>query len=57
MSRQIERLVWFSAGILINSFGIVLITKGALGTSQISSIPYVLSLQCLPSALACSHSS
>ena len=32
MSRQIERLVWFSAGILINSFGIVLITKGALGT-------------------------
>lgn len=48
MSRQIERLVWFSAGILINSFGIVLITKGALGTSQISSIPYVLSLQ-LPS--------
>ena len=48
MSRQIERLVWFSAGILINSFGIVLITKGALGTSQIYSIPYVLSLQ-LPS--------
>ena len=48
MSRQIERLVWFSAGILINSFGIVLSTKGALGTSQISSIPYVLSLQ-LPS--------
>lgn len=48
MSRQIERLVWFSAGILINSFGIVLITKGALGTSQISSIPYVLSMQ-LPS--------
>ena len=45
MSRQIERLVWFSAGILITSFGIVLITKGALGTSQISSIPYVLSLQ------------
>lgn len=45
MSHQIERLVWFSAGILINSFGIVLITKGALGTSQISSIPYVLSLQ------------
>ena len=48
MSRQIERLFWFAAGILINSFGIVLITKGAMGTSQISSIPYVLSLQ-LPS--------
>ncbi len=45
MSRQIERLAWFAAGILTNSFGIVLITKGALGTSQISSIPYVLSLQ------------
>ena len=45
MSRQIERLFWFAAGILINSFGIVLITKGAMGTSQISSIPYVLSLQ------------
>ena len=45
MSRQIERLAWFAAGILINSFGIVLIAKGALGTSQISSIPYVLSLQ------------
>ena len=45
MSRQIDRLAWFAAGILINSFGIVLITKGALGTSQISSIPYVLSLQ------------
>ena len=45
MSRQIERLAWFAAGILINSFGIVLITKGAMGTSQISSIPYVLSLQ------------
>ena len=45
MSRQIERLAWFAAGILINSFGIVLITKGALGTSQISSIPYMLRLQ------------
>lgn len=32
------------AGVVINSFGIALITKGALGTSPISSVPYVLSL-------------
>lgn len=30
-------------GILINSFGIAFITKAALGTSPISSLPYVLS--------------
>lgn len=29
----------------INSFGIVLITKGMLGTSQISTLPYVVSLK------------
>ena len=45
MSRQIERLAWFAAGILINSLTRDLVSKGALGTSQISSIPYVLSLQ------------
>lgn len=32
-------------GIGINSFGIALITKSALGTSQISSVPYVMSLK------------
>ena len=32
-------------GIIVNSFGIALITKGALGTSPISSVPYVLSLK------------
>ena len=32
-------------GLAVNSFGIALMTKSALGTSQISSIPYVLSLR------------
>ena len=32
-------------GFAINSFGIVLITKGALGTGPISAVPYVLSLR------------
>lgn len=39
------RYVIFAVGVLINSFGVALITKGALGTSPISGIPYVLSLQ------------
>ena len=41
----VARYIWFAVGVLINSFGIALITKGALGTSPISSTPYVLSLQ------------
>lgn len=41
----IKKWLYFIIGVLINSFGIALITKGALGTSPISSIPYVLSLQ------------
>jgi uncharacterized membrane protein YczE len=40
----ILRYLLFVAGILINSFGIAFITKAALGTSPISSVPYVLSL-------------
>ena len=40
-----QRLFWFCLGLLINSFGIALITKAGLGTSQISSIPYVLSFE------------
>lgn len=40
----ILRYSFFLLGLLINSFGIVLITKGNLGTSPISSVPYVLSL-------------
>ena len=39
------RYGWFLLGLAINSFGIALMTKSALGTSQISSIPYVLSLR------------
>ncbi len=39
------RYLWFAIGVSINSFGIVFITKGALGTSPISSVPYVISLQ------------
>lgn len=38
------RCILFAAGLLVNSFGVAFITKSALGTSQISSIPYVLSL-------------
>lgn len=45
MKKLIIRNLWFILGILINSFGIALITKAALGTSQISSVPYVLSLK------------
>lgn len=39
------RYLWFAIGVAINSFGIVFITKSALGTSPISSVPYVMSLQ------------
>lgn len=41
----VERCFWFVLGIVINSFGISLITKAALGTSPISSAPYVLSME------------
>ncbi len=40
----VKRYCFFLLGLLINSFGIVLITKEALGTSPISSVPYVISL-------------
>ena len=39
------RYLWFLAGVLINSFGVALITRAALGTSPISSLPYVLSFR------------
>ncbi len=41
----LKRYAVFIVGILINSFGISFITKAALGTSPISSVPYVLSLE------------
>lgn len=40
-----KRYVIFLFGLFISSFGVSLITKVDLGTSPISSIPYVLSLQ------------
>ena len=39
------RYLFFTLGLLTNSFGIAFITKSSLGTSQISSLPYVLSLR------------
>lgn len=42
-----QRLVFFALGVVINSFGVALITLGNLGTSAISSVPYVCSLQFL----------
>lgn len=45
MSRMVQRYFFFVLGSLLNAFGVAFITKGALGTSQISSIPYVFSLK------------
>ena len=44
MNKIIQRYFYFLLGLTINSFGIAFITKSALGTSQISSLPYVCSL-------------
>ena len=43
MKTKICRCGWFLLGVILNSMGIALITKAALGTSPISSLPYVLS--------------
>lgn len=40
----VYRYMWFFIGVIINSFGVAFITKAALGTSPISSVPYVLDL-------------
>ena len=45
MKRYGFRYFWFFVGVLINSFGVAFITKASLGTSPISSVPYVLSFQ------------
>ena len=42
--RLAKRYAWFVLGVCVNSFGVAFITKAALGTSPISSIPYVLDL-------------
>lgn len=44
MKHLAPRYGFFILGVAINSFGVAFITKSALGTSQISSVPYVLSL-------------
>lgn len=43
-SHLLARYLWFVLGVCINSFGVAFITKAALGTSPISSVPYVLDL-------------
>lgn len=40
-----KKYFWFIAGVIINSFGIALITKANMGTSPITSVAYVLSLK------------
>lgn len=42
---EAQRWAFFVVGVCINSFGIALITKAAMGTSPISSVAYVLSLE------------
>lgn len=41
---KLKRYLIFLVGLFINSLGVSLITKAHLGTSPISSVPYVLSL-------------
>ena len=45
LKTYLPRYLWFLAGVLINSFGVALITRAALVTSPISSLPYVLSFR------------
>ena len=41
----IKRYLYFILGLFVNSLGVAFITYARLGTSPISSIPYVLSLK------------
>lgn len=43
-TEKLKRYLLFLFGLFINSLGVSFITKASLGTSPISSIPYVLSL-------------
>lgn len=47
------RTFFFVLGTIINAFGIAFITKAALGTSPISSLPYVVSLAFTPTFGQC----
>lgn len=40
----LKRYLLFFIGLLLNAFGVAVVTKGLLGTSPIASIPYSLSL-------------
>ena len=44
----VRRYIVFLFGLFISSFGVAFVTKASLGTSPISSIPYVLSLKITP---------
>lgn len=44
----VRRYIVFLFGLFISSLGVAFVTKASLGTSQISSIPYVLSLKFTP---------
>lgn len=44
MNHIVRRYVFFIVGLFVNSLGVAFITRADLGTSPISSIPYVLSL-------------
>ncbi len=46
---KVKRYIVFIIGLFINSLGVAFITKASLGTSPISAIPYVLSLNYSPS--------
>lgn len=48
-----RRYACFLLGVVINSFGISFITLAALGTSPISSVPYVFSLRFTPTMGQC----
>ncbi len=41
---KVKRYIIFLIGLFVNALGVSLVTKASLGTSPISSIPYVLSL-------------
>lgn len=43
-SELIKRYIFFVVGLFVNSLGVAFITKVNLGTSPITSVPYVLSL-------------
>lgn len=44
---RLKRYILFLIGLFINSLGVSLVTKANLGTSPISSIPYVMNLKLL----------